>query len=138
MKADQKVAYEFVKAMHITLRTKGVQEDPVYFYYCLKEAFGRNPVCKEVDGDFCAFFIEELAGTSAKFHRGEHVSWMEIPMQMLNPTIEDRKVLKSADYVVQRLTGRSRQSWVDEYLLREKERTDKEMDVIRLRRGFSA
>lgn len=138
MKADQKVAYEFVRAMHIALKVRGVGEDPMYFHYCLTTTFSRNPVCNEVEGDFCAFFIRELQHVSAAFHRGEHVSWSEIPMQMLNPTVSDQKILKAADFVIQRLTGRSRQSWVDEYLQREKECSDEQMEAIRLRHGLSA
>ncbi len=123
MKAEVKVAYEFTKAMHIALMTKGVGSDPMYFDFCLKKAFGKSPDCDYKGEDFIAGFIRQLAAASVEFRRkGGHVSWLDTPMPMLNPAVRDAAKHETADYVIRTLTGRSRFSWVNEYEAAESER----------------
>lgn len=123
MKAEVKVAYQFIKAMHIALMTKGVGPDPMYFDFCLKTAFGKSIDCDYKSEDFIAFFIRQLGAVGLELRtKGGHVSWQEIPMAMLSPSLKDMVKVEAADYVIRQLTGRSRSSWVKEYEQAEQQR----------------
>lgn len=122
MKPEVKVVYEFTKAMHIALKTKGVQADPMYFDFCLKVALGKSQDCDHDGDDVVAYFIRQLAGTSVALRAGGPVTWMDIPLVMINPTLTDVMKIEAIDHVIRYLTGRSRSSWVNEYEAAEQER----------------
>lgn len=109
-----KAQFNFMKTCHIAVMTKGIGGDPMYFEHCLKTFYpdyvGRGDDFEFIIPDFIREVGEAARMLMSLGYLDRH--WWVDPNRLLNSTYSGCKEAIAADFIVETLTGETRESWI--------------------------